>query len=175
MTDTDTTTTETDRWIVTVAMTAQPLTEEDINLLGEDKNRFDICRIDSSTDTAEIQLSVQASDYTQAVTTALAAFAASAGIQRLIANGVLGRPHTFNVCTEAAHAATLPLLGPAEAAHVLGISGARFRDLRATAPRFPAPAVTLELGELYRREDMEAYDRIRKRPPGRPRKITPTG
>lgn len=74
------------------------------------------------------------------------------------------------VTDETTAAAAIGLIGPAEAAALMGISTRRFRQLREERPDFPEPALVLEQGPLWTAAAIAEFHRWRPKDGGRPRK-----
>ncbi|WP_018813122.1 hypothetical protein [Salinispora pacifica] len=91
------------------------------------------------------------------------------GAAALVRGGVLTGPDRLIIETSAARSRGWDLLGSAEIAERLGVSTARVRQLE-QRPDFPAPAVELAGGRMYRADDIAAFGKGWHRAPGRPRK-----
>ena len=64
---------------------------------------------------------------------------------------------------------TVPdVVGPIEAAELLGVSRQRVHQLASDNTRFPKPVIVTKSGSLWARSAIEAFDRSWTRKPGRP-------
>jgi len=69
---------------------------------------------------------------------------------------------------------TVPdVVGPIEAAQILGVSRQRVHQLVADNRRFPAPIIVTKSGSLWARSAIDAFARSWTRKPGRPTKNEP--
>jgi len=143
------------------------LTQDQIEALADDAIATATIRGDERL--VELTYRVQAGDLSAATVAALAHLARLAGVQALIAAGVLSDPQRLQLATDAAASRRLPLLGAAEAAARLGVSTSRLRQLE-NGDDFPAPVLELAGGKLYDAAAIDAFGKSRRRGPGRPPK-----
>lgn len=136
------------------------LTQQQIDDLA-DHGGVTTARLHADRDQHEVRLTVEAADYEQALTAAVAAF-------RVLLIAAAVAVESVTVQTREVHDRDLDVIGAAEAADILGVSGSRLRQLR-SRPDAPKPVATLAGGALYRRTDVVEFA-SHARPQGRPRK-----
>lgn len=89
--------------------------------------------------------------------------AAMTHLRRLVGAGALTGPDRVVFETLAAWRADSDLIGPAEAAGILGVTAARLRQLRRDDPMCPRPVLDVGGMQVYARSPMEAFRDARAR------------
>lgn len=98
------------------------------------------------------------------------AWADGLAVAKLAAAGRASGPVRFTIESQIARSQHWAM-GTKEAAARLGVSPARLRQLEGEDPAFPAAAVDVAAGRVYRADEVETYARTRQPGrPGRPRK-----